>query len=429
MRMRALSALGVVALMGCQSPPEPVVTPEPLNIRTAPDFSESAPVYTSRYVRENRAPSSELTDILGIPVEVRIPVMSQMSLSDGMKFMLQGSGVTLRKPTSYAEAQMYQQALPLSQTAMGNMSLREALQVMGGQAFVLEEDVVVREVGFRLKEGYVWEPAATPVLTRTQVNSAPQTSKPSFQSTVDNRSTATLPKPQTETVTLSPTIARKLAANNRSAELSQSNDELFSGGKGSKEITTDKVRTSKPSSVKSNITTFTFRVNTGESYREALTRWAHKSGHTRIAFAQEPDFLSSLDAIAERSFVVNDTLPRAISKLSREYEALNSLGLHARSSLNLVALHPWGRQSVTAFMAQGENLKEAVQGVVTHYQWQWDEKRSWSVVDNPPFTDYPIVTREGDISAAMRVMLAAYPLKAQRLDAMKTIYIQEAAAL
>lgn len=74
-----------------------------------------------------------------------------------MEFLLSGSGVSLRTPTSYAESELYAQPLPLGQTDMGHMSLRQALQVMGGQAFVLEEDVVRREVGFRLKFGYVWQ--------------------------------------------------------------------------------------------------------------------------------------------------------------------------------------------------------------------------------------------------------------------------------
>ncbi len=154
-RWLALSVASV--LVGCTSTPPPAPTPPPLNVRTAPELSAGQAVHTSRYVTQSRASGAELTDILGVPIDARLPVMTQMTVKQGMEFLLNGSGMALRTPTSGAEAQLYTQALPLGQTNMGHMSLREALQVMGGQAFLLEEDVVRREVGFRLKDGYVWQ--------------------------------------------------------------------------------------------------------------------------------------------------------------------------------------------------------------------------------------------------------------------------------
>lgn len=424
MQIRALTACVVVALAGCQSPPESVTTtPAPLNIRTAPDLEEAKPLYVSRYVRETRAPSSQLTDILGIPVDVRIPVMSQMSLQDGMNFMLQGSGVTLRQPTSEAQSQMYAQSLPLSHTIMGSMTLREALQVIGGQAFVLEEDVVAREVGFRLKEGYVWQPSAQVSNSRRTVEelaslstSTQERKPPPLTSNASNK----------QKVMLSPTVSQKLANNRQS--LTDSSDALFGGQAlvGHQASPSVKKAPVNAESTKTNPKkpAATFKVAAGESYRDALTRWVHKAQYTHIAFAQEPAFLAALDGIAGEGFSKTGTLPQAVAALSHSIPELSTLTLHPKPSQKLVALHPWKGKAVTTLMVDGETLLDAVRNTTKHYQWRWDEAHSWRG-SNYAFTSYPLVTPKGDISAAMRTLLAPYPLKAQRLDATKTLYIQE----
>ena len=79
-------------------------------------------------------------------------------------------------------------------------------------------------------------------------------------------------------------------------------------------------------------------------------------------------------------------------------------------------------------MVSGDTLKAATKQVTEHYGWRWDEKSSWPVADFT-FTPYPLVTKEGDISMAMTTLLGPYPLKAQRLDATKTIYIKEVTPL
>ena len=112
-RWLILSFAGLLA--GCQTPPEPVqAPPPPLNIRTAPELS-GRHVQTSRYVIEHTA-GEQMTDILGVPIEARLPVMSKMSIKEGIEFLLSGSGVSLRTPTSYAETQLYAQPLPLPKT-------------------------------------------------------------------------------------------------------------------------------------------------------------------------------------------------------------------------------------------------------------------------------------------------------------------------
>ena len=388
----AVSIAGVLA--GCQAPPEPVVVPTPLNIRTAPDLQTAQPVYTSRYVTEQRAPARELTDILGIPVEAKLPVMSKMSIKEGMEFMLRGSGMALRTPTSYAESQLYAQSLPLAQTDMGNMSLREALQVMGGQAFLLEEDVVKREVGFRLKDGYVWNRPAEQFVTGYA---------PSHRS--GGESAAKLSN--IETVTMSPRLRKKLVASNGET-LSQEMDDLFMGGKSRPSKASSQGSTLKNTRSKINTEKKQFHVNQGESYREALTRWAHKSGNKKIAFAQESSFLSVLDKKSTTDFVKTGSMAQAVAALAASSPELQSLTLYPKPSLNLVAFHPWQRQKVTAFVASGDSLQAAVKNAVHHYGWKWDNKASWSAPDYA-FTRYPVITLEGDISGAMRVMLSNYP--------------------
>ncbi|WP_156144631.1 hypothetical protein, partial [Vibrio hyugaensis] len=375
-----------------------------------------------------------MTDILGVPVEARLPVMSKMSVKDGMEFLLSGSGVSLRTPTSYAESELYAQPLPLGQTDMGHISLRQALQVMGGQAFVLEEDVVRREVGFRLKYGYVWQaPKAVKGWSASAHRSpTPQSAKPP----TEPAASAIVMTPQLKqslaaqsgsNVASSSSAASKAATSSQQTMLAQS-DDLFGGG-----ASTQPSRAKASGSKASTVTRSTpvkkaqvaYRVHAGESYRSALTRWAYKDGNRHLAFAQDEAFLDTLEEKAAQDFVKTGSLARAVAALSASQASLSSLTLYPKPSLNLVAFHPWRGERVTALMVTGKTLQAAVKSTTEHYDWHWDTDASWTV-DDYPFSAYPLVTREGDISAAMNTLLGPYPLKAQRLDATKTLYIKEA---
>ncbi|WP_145997094.1 hypothetical protein [Vibrio jasicida] len=327
--------------------------------------------------------------------------------------------MSLRTPTSYAESELYAQPLPLGQTDMGHMSLRQALQVMGGQAFVLEEDVVRREVGFRLKYGYVWQaPKAVKGWSASAHRSpTPQSAKPSTESSAS-------------AIMMTPQLKQSLAASSQQAMLAQS-DDLFGGGastqpsrakaSGSKASTATRTTSVKKAQV-------AYRVHAGESYRSALTRWAYKDGNRHLAFAQDEAFLDTLEEKAAQDFVKTGSLARAVAALSASQASLSSLTLHPKPSLNLVAFHPWRGERVTTLMVTGKTLQAAVKSTTEHYDWHWDTDASWTV-DDYPFSAYPLVTREGDISAAMSTLLGPYPLKAQRLDATKTLYIKEATPL
>jgi hypothetical protein len=220
------------------------------------------------------------------------------------------------------------------------------------------------------------------------------------------------------------------SASSQQAMLAQS-DDLFGGGastqpsrakaSGSKASTATRTTPVKKAQV-------AYRVHAGESYRSALTRWAYKDGNRHLAFAQDEAFLDTLEEKAAQDFVKTGSLARAVAALSASQASLSSLTLHPKPSLNLVAFHPWRGERVTTLMVTGKTLQAAVKSTTEHYDWHWDTDASWTV-DDYPFSAYPLVTREGDISAAMSTLLGPYPLKAQRLDATKTLYIKEATPL
>ena len=374
-------------LVGCQTTSAPIVTTPTLNIRTAPELASTPAVHTSRYVTE-RAAGAEMVDILGIPLEARLPVVGQMTVEEGMAFLLNGSGVSLRPPSTYAQTQLYAQPLPMSHSDLGKLPLRSALQIMAGQAFMLEEDVVRREVGFRLKPGYV------PPKPRLHDN------EPRVKGWSESA--------HLSDIAMTPALTQSLKANKASLT---DNDALFVGES-----------TSRSTPAKQKMSTY--RVKKGETYRKALTRWAHKEGNRHLAFAQDATFLKALESISTTGFEKTGTLSMAVAALTASVPRLSSMRLHPNPRLDLVAFHPWAGDSVTTIMIQGNTLKQAVKDTVKHYDWHWDEAASWPVNDYS-FSAFPLVTRQGDISSAMATILGPYPLKAQRLDATKTIYVQE----
>ena len=205
------------------------------------------------------------------------------------------------------------------------------------------------------------------------------------------------------------------------------NDALFAGSVNAAALTSKAKPTSSKSSVKKKALT-TYRVHAGESFRTALTRWAYKHGDQPLAFAQDKAFLTALDEVATQDFIRTGSLLGAVQVLAGSNESLNTLSLYSNAPSKLLAFHPWKGERVTTLMVSGDTLKAATKQVTEHYGWRWDEKSSWPVADFT-FTPYPLVTKEGDISMAMTTLLGPYPLKAQRLDATKTIYIKEVTPL
>ncbi|WP_045407389.1 hypothetical protein [Vibrio jasicida] len=407
MRMIALCTLGVLAGCASSEPPPTIPSPSPLNIRVAPPLSEATPIQTSRYVLERRAPADELTDMLNVPVDARMPALGNLTVKDGLDFLLRGSGMRVRAATSYGESQMFAQPLPLAHMNMGQIPLRQALQVLGGQAFELEEDVVKREVGFKLKPGFVWAPPKYDAV------------QPSAQLTstlAANRNIAASSSASTDEWFDAPLERKKVAAAPRKMSRSQ-----VMNKPGAVPV--------KSQAVSETLTMKQYNVMPGESYRKALLRWAHRSGFEQVALAQEPTFLTALDKQSVSGFSMQGSLRAAVAKLALDVPELSALTVYERPSQQLLALHPYRTQSVTAFVTEGATLEAVVEHAVKQYDWNWNPRTSWTV-DNYAFgSAYPVVTRSEDISAALSILLKQYPLEARRLDATRTIYVREATPL
>lgn len=408
--------LGVI-LTGCASappPPPPLAPPKPLNVRITPDIVENNKgVKTSRYVIHSAVPAKQVRDVLSDEIDVNIPVMVNMKVGDGMAFMLARTGIQLRKPQSYAESQLYKQTLPLVQTDMGYVAVRQGLQVMAGSAWQLEEDIVKREVGFSLKQGYVWNPpkmktvglSSSSVSTRTASLSVPGATQKNIPKPVKRSTAATKP---TSMTSLSVKTAAVRPATSKAV------------------INTPKK--TKPKAVPLS----TFAVYKQESYQSALSRWLRSEGVKDVAWADDEKLQEALSLTATDNFHHRGDVKSAIVALVKATPALQSvnMAIHLDKHRKLAAVHPWKNRSVTLVRVSGQHLKNALKNLVQDYDWHWNEgkgsQRSWRLDYDLPFTaTYPLVTPAGDISMALELVLEGYPVKAKRLDATQSIFIVE----
>ncbi len=410
-RWLALSVASV--LVGCTSTPPPAPTPPPLNVRTAPELSAGQAVHTSRYVTQSRASGAELTDILGVPIDARLPVMTQMTVKQGMEFLLNGSGMALRTPTSGAEAQLYTQALPLGQTNMGHMSLREALQIMGGQAFLLEEDVVRREVGFRLKDGYVWQ---APLVTG--VSHMPQPSSTGVSNSE---------------VVMTPRLNQSLATNGASSAsttknaASLSSDELFMGNEKPTRAPSATAKSTKSKTVTKRSAAdanTNFVISKGEAPYHAIQRWFESKKFARVAFALDDEQQAALLEPLKQSVYYHGTLPDAITELGKQLE----LPLHFDMQRGIAAIHTLDVIPDIQWV-HGSTLKQAVANLARSYGWQWQDKgaqASWmSDNDYPLISEFGVVTPRGAFDEALDTVLDGYPVKAQLIAGTRQVFIRE----
>ncbi|MEZ9025070.1 MULTISPECIES: hypothetical protein [unclassified Vibrio] len=437
-RWLMLSFAGLLA--GCQTPPEPVqAPPPPLNIRTAPELSGSS-VQTSRYVIE-RSAGDQMTDILGVPIEARLPVMSKMSIKDGVEFLLSGSGMSLRTPTSYAETQLYAQPLPLGHTDMGHMSLRQALQVIGGQAFSLEEDVVRRNVGFRLKYGYEWQ--APKSVSGYSDGKSPLAGSVKASKVATTSSISSSPKDAPPSVVMTPQLKKSLASKSASSEAMSSfegdNDAFFASDMRVKPSTSQ--TTPYKSSVKKKAqvqlltadgktapkalpapTTFFIGVN--ESPYRALSRWFHDKRIDKVAFELSAEEREVLMRPLEKYMNFTGSLPRTITQVG---EALD-LSLRLDVQQGVAGLHTL-KGPVDVRWVKGETLKSAVASLAESYQWHWLDggvRASWMSEDDYPLTgEYGVVTPRGAFDKALDTVLEGYPVQAQLISSSRTVFITE----
>lgn len=395
-RWLALSVASV--LVGCSSTPPPTPTPPPLNIRTAPELTSGQAVHTSRYVTQSRASGAELTDILGVPIDAHLPVMPQMTVKQGMEFLLTGSGMSLRTPTSEAEAQLYAQSLPLGQTDMGHMRLREALQVMGGQAFLLEEDVVRREVGFELKDGYVWQkPLVTGVNT-----ASPSVGTP---------------------VAMTPRLSKTLSAQPSSTSSSHldNTDALFTGGGASTAKSTSKSAATTPQKANGNLNFF---IAEGEAPYRAIQRWLNQGKVTKVAYGLSEEQQAQLLKPMARPANFHGTLPDAIQNLGKTLD----MPLHFDMQRGIGAVHTLTSTPDIQWV-HGSTLKVAVANLARAYGWHWNSEgaqASWmSENDYPLMSEFGVVTPRDAFDLALDTVLDGYPVQAQLISSTRSVFIRE----
>ena len=326
-----------------------------------------------------------MTDILGVPIEARLPVMSKMSIKDGVEFLLSGSGVSLRTPTSYAETQLYAQPLPLGHTDMGHMSLRQALQVIGGQAFSLEEDVVRRNVGFRLKYGYEWQ--APKSVRGYSDGSSPLAGSVKASKVAATSSMSSSPKDAQPSVVMPPQLKKSLASKTLPAP-----------------------------------TTFFIGVN--ESPYHALSRWFHDKRIDKVAFELSAEEREVLMRPLEKYMNFTGSLPRTITQVG---EALD-LSLRLDVQQGVAGLHTL-KGPVDVRWVKGGTLKSAVASLAKSYQWRWLDggvRASWMSEDDYPLTgEYGVVTPRGAFDKALDTVLEGYPVQAQLISSSRTVFITE----
>ncbi|EJE8675364.1 hypothetical protein M5236_004055 [Vibrio parahaemolyticus] len=401
-RWLALSVASV--LVGCSSTPPPTPTPPPLNIRTAPELTSGQAVHTSRYVTQSRASGAELTDILGVPIDAHLPVMPQMTVKQGMEFLLTGSGMSLRTPTSEAEAQLYAQSLPLGQTDMGHMRLREALQVMGGQAFSLEEDVVRREVGFELKDGYVWQ--APPRVSRVAAHT---------QQSSDN-----------DEVAMTPRLSRTLSTQPSSTSSSHldNTDALFTGiGASTAKSTSAMSKSAKEPSQKANGNQ-NFFIAGGEAPYRAIQRWLNQSKVTKVAYGLSEGQQALLLKPMARPANFRGTLPDAIQHLGKTLD----MPLRFDMQRGIGAVHTLTSTPDIQWV-HGSTLKVAVANLARAYGWHWNSEgaqASWmSENDYPLMSEFGVVTPRDAFDLALDTVLDGYPVQAQLISSTRSVFIRE----
>lgn len=144
-----------------------VITPLERRVVTGPNPPQrgivSADVYdqdllpvevlrTGRYqLVSTRAPLGQ-RHLLEQTVDVRIPPSVSTTVGDGIRYTLQHTGYALCTPERDHQRWLFSRPLPAAHYRLGPMPLREALQVLAGDAWELEEDPVRRQVCYEQRD-------------------------------------------------------------------------------------------------------------------------------------------------------------------------------------------------------------------------------------------------------------------------------------
>lgn len=85
-------------------------------------------------------------------IDVRIPPSMTTTVGDALHHTLRHTGYSLCPAPDPVRHTLYRKPLPAAHYRLGPMPLREALQVLGGDAWELEVDPVAREVCYQVRD-------------------------------------------------------------------------------------------------------------------------------------------------------------------------------------------------------------------------------------------------------------------------------------
>jgi len=120
-----------------------------------PESSTAQRVQTGRYSMVKSEPTNEQSNLLDVMITVTIPYDIQ-TIGETVKYLLRRSGYQMMSEAIQGQevSKFLSRPLPYTHRKIGPMKLVDALNMLTSPAFVLVDNPVKREVGYRLKSKY-----------------------------------------------------------------------------------------------------------------------------------------------------------------------------------------------------------------------------------------------------------------------------------
>ncbi|RIJ09688.1 hypothetical protein DXT77_14660 [Pseudomonas sp. 91RF] len=136
-----------VSLGGCQiNESPPAIPPTPLSSEQSSE--RYIPVQRfGRYTLVELKPEPAKQDLLLQIIDINLPAAWAITVGDALRYVLMRSGFRLCERTS-ENAALFALPLPAAHLKLGPIVLREALQLLAGQAWLLQTDAQLRQVCF-----------------------------------------------------------------------------------------------------------------------------------------------------------------------------------------------------------------------------------------------------------------------------------------